>query len=199
MRSFGTSDSGTCTVASTTINAASGTASRSACSRTEWASRSVCPFHGSPACANASLLIGAVAIASTSPARAAFTARTMTSYAARPASADVVPTGTLTGGSGAKITGSHAASTRASAAAFPAISGPMPAGSPTVMATRGFISGSRASPPRPLDPRYVRSRRSRDRRRRTPRARAHRRTVWRARSARRPARGWPARARRRPR
>ena len=43
------------------------------------ASRSVWPFHGKPAFANASLLTGAVAIASISPRLAASTARTMVS------------------------------------------------------------------------------------------------------------------------
>src|SRR5437867_13411068 len=43
------------------------------------------------------------------------------------------------------MTGSHAASTRGSAAARAATSGPMPAGSPQVIATRGFILLSSAT------------------------------------------------------
>ena len=61
--------------------------------------RSVCPFHDSPARANASLLTGAVAIASTSRARAAATALTMAAYAARPAWADTSPRRVGPGGS----------------------------------------------------------------------------------------------------
>src|SRR6185295_13522984 len=43
------------------------------------------------------------------------------------------------------MTGSHAASTRESAAASVATSGPIPAGSPAVIATRGFILVTAAS------------------------------------------------------
>src|SRR5262245_20434501 len=43
------------------------------------------------------------------------------------------------------MTGSHAASTRESAAASAATSGPIPAGSPAVIATRGFILVTAAS------------------------------------------------------
>src|SRR6059036_2106677 len=43
------------------------------------------------------------------------------------------------------MTGSHVASTRGSAAASAATSGPIPAGSPAVIATRGFILVTAAS------------------------------------------------------
>src|SRR5688572_29109905 len=134
----GTSLSGTCTVINTTFNSGAWNIIATRDVPHRCASRSVCPFHGSPAFAKASLFTGAVAIASTAPLFAASTARTIVSCAAWPASAETSPTRNSSGG-GANTTGSHTARTRASAAAFSTISGPMPAGSPTVNATRGFL------------------------------------------------------------
>src|SRR5690349_14728156 len=74
----------------------------------------------------------------------------MLSNAARPAAAETTPTSKETPSAGPYNTGSHTLRTRESSAALRAISGPMPAGSPTVIATRGFISvGSDHRLPRP--------------------------------------------------
>src|SRR5438094_10194149 len=63
----------------------------------------------------------------------------MTSCAARPASPLNTPGANVDPFGGPYTTGSQTSRTRGSAAAFAATSGPIPAGSPTVMATRGFI------------------------------------------------------------
>src|SRR5882672_3667108 len=63
----------------------------------------------------------------------------MISYAARPASPLTAPGANAVPAAGAYMTGSHASRTRGSAAARAATSGPIPAGSPVVIATRGFI------------------------------------------------------------
>ena len=69
------------------------TSSRRAASRSGAPAGPCVPSTAGPASAKASLLIGAVAIASIVPARASPTAATMASYAARPASADSWPGG----------------------------------------------------------------------------------------------------------
>ena len=106
----------------------------------------MCPGQGSPAAANASLLIGAVAIASILPARASSTARTMASYAARPAAAVTRPRSNGSDVTGPYTTGSQMLSTPASPAAFAVISGPMPAGSPAVIPIRGRLFIVRIAP-----------------------------------------------------
>ena len=63
MSSAGTSRSGTCTVASTTFSIGAWNIIATRGTPHRWPSRSVWPFHGSPAAANAALLTGAVAIA----------------------------------------------------------------------------------------------------------------------------------------
>ncbi len=75
----GTSASGMWTVASTTRSAGDSNIIATKSLPVRCPSRSVWPFQGSPASAKASLLTGAVAIASTRPAIASSTARTMTS------------------------------------------------------------------------------------------------------------------------
>ena len=77
--SAGTSRSATWTVASTTRSAGDSNIIATNGLPVRCPSRSVCPFHGNPASANASLLTGAVAIASTSPRWAAETAATIVS------------------------------------------------------------------------------------------------------------------------
>ena len=89
--SRGTSVSGTCTVASTTLSGSDQNIIATRGERVSSASRSVCPFHGSPARENPSLFTGAVAIADTRPSIASRTAAQIASYAACPASADSTP------------------------------------------------------------------------------------------------------------
>src|SRR5690606_6335927 len=89
-----------------------------------------------------SLLTGPVAMASTSPRCAARTASTSVSKAALPLSAETRPGVNLaraSSGEGPYTTGSQVARTSAAAAAAATISGPIPAGSPTVSAMRGFM------------------------------------------------------------
>ena len=63
--SRGTSASGTCTVASTTFSGSDQNIIATRGLPVRWPSRSVWPFQGRPARANASLLTGAVAMAAT--------------------------------------------------------------------------------------------------------------------------------------
>src|SRR5262245_19938778 len=76
---------------------------------------------------------------------ASSTARTITSYAARPASALSIPGANRSRCGGRYGTGSQTASTRGSAAACATISGPTPAGSPEVIAIRGFLLATAAA------------------------------------------------------
>src|SRR5205823_2433867 len=85
-------------------------------------------------------VFGAVAIAATTPCFASSTARTIVSYAARPASALRTPGSNRPPSAEPYTIGSHTSVTRPSPAARSAISGPIPAGSPAVMAMRGFMS-----------------------------------------------------------
>src|SRR5439155_632738 len=78
------------------------------------------------------------ATAATAPLCASAVARTIASYAALPASADRTPGSNFTPEPAPYSTGSQTPRTRGSAAARRAISGPMPAGSPSVIATRGL-------------------------------------------------------------
>ena len=62
------------TVASTTFSGSDQNIIATRALPVRWPSRSVCPFHGRPARANASLFTGAVATAETRPACASRTA-----------------------------------------------------------------------------------------------------------------------------
>jgi len=75
----GTLASGTCTVASTTLSGSDQNIIATVGLAVRCPSRSVCPFHGSPARAKAALFTGAVARPETVPSRASRTAATMAS------------------------------------------------------------------------------------------------------------------------
>ncbi len=91
----GTSASGMWIVARTTLSGSDQNIIATCAAPVRWPSKSVWPFHGRPACENASLLTGAVAMASTRPACASATARMSVSYAALPDAADACPSGPL--------------------------------------------------------------------------------------------------------
>lgn len=78
-------------------------------------------------------------MAATRPACASRVAAQIASYAARPASADSTPGSKRASGGGPYRIGSQTSRTRGSSLALRAISGPMPAGSPTVIAMRGVV------------------------------------------------------------
>ena len=74
-----TSASAMCTVASATLSRSAWKNITGRATPVRWPSRSVCPFHGRPASANASLFTGAVAMASMRKVRASATAATIAS------------------------------------------------------------------------------------------------------------------------
>ena len=139
-----TSASGMCTVASTTFSGSDQNIIATRARPVRWPSRSVCPFHGRPARANASLLTGAVAMPATTPACASRTAAQIASYAARPAvRRQHARARTTLRPAGRTGPARRRSSTRDPRDALRAISGPMPAGSPTVIAMRGFVIATR--------------------------------------------------------